>query len=585
MKKGLKAILFMWGSFAVAVIICVILSINTDGIRLSNTLINIGFFVFAFLIFLYATTKFIKLKRITKDIFDAIQTINNDFHQNGNVYLWEKYKARGFLFNTKELSEIYSNYVNENNRLNDTGVYEDIENYINYKVIDSYTKKSVLNLIAGSMTGLGILGTFIGLSIGLRSFSTGTAEEISNSISPLMDGIKVAFHTSIYGMLLSLLFNFGYKGDLEYAYDLIDEFVDTFKAKVVPNPESESVKLVVQYQKQQADNMANLATAIGEKIAEKMGEIITPQLDKMNATIEIFANNAGKVQVEGVNSIVNSFVEEMHKSLGDSFKDLSVVIKDTCDWQRQNASLMQDILQRVSDMTTNIREINEMSEKTISSMSSYVSHIDELQNIINDNLYKVNSQIEAYGDINDKQASYIEKLVNYEQAITEASKTFSADMAKQIEILNNMEEQITNNTMTSIEALTKKAEESSVAISEAAKRQIESIINVSNSATGDMDSAAKELARVSAQLNGQLNQALTDTFNTFDNELTTISNHLSATISRVDSTVERVPNVVMAAYDGMHKSFDEMQNNIEKLVHSIDNLRRKIDAQIKIYED
>ncbi len=65
------------------------------------------------------------------------------------------------------------------------------------------------------MTGLGILGTFIGLTIGLQQFNTGSASEITNSISPLIQGIKVAFHTSIYGMVFSLIFSFVYKNKLE----------------------------------------------------------------------------------------------------------------------------------------------------------------------------------------------------------------------------------------------------------------------------------------------------------------------------------------------------------------------------------
>ena len=89
-----------------------------------------------------------------------------------------------------------------------------------------------LSLVPGAMTGLGILGTFIGLSIGLQAFNTGSAEEITNSIGPLMDGIKVAFHTSIYGMIFSLTFNLIFKTVLEQAYHKLDEFVDEFKRNV-----------------------------------------------------------------------------------------------------------------------------------------------------------------------------------------------------------------------------------------------------------------------------------------------------------------------------------------------------------------
>ncbi len=49
------------------------------------------------------------------------------------------------------------------------------------------------------MGALGILGTFIGIIIGLLNFNT---ESIDTSIPVLLGGLKTAFITSIVGMFL-----------------------------------------------------------------------------------------------------------------------------------------------------------------------------------------------------------------------------------------------------------------------------------------------------------------------------------------------------------------------------------------------
>lgn len=54
----------------------------------------------------------------------------------------------------------------------------------------------------GFLTSLGILGTFIGIIIGLYDFSL---EDIDRSIADLMAGLKTAFITSVIGLALSLL--------------------------------------------------------------------------------------------------------------------------------------------------------------------------------------------------------------------------------------------------------------------------------------------------------------------------------------------------------------------------------------------
>lgn len=57
------------------------------------------------------------------------------------------------------------------------------------------------------LVGMGILGTFIGLTFGVATFDTGSVEGVRSSIATLLAGMGTAFSTSIAGMLLSIFFN------------------------------------------------------------------------------------------------------------------------------------------------------------------------------------------------------------------------------------------------------------------------------------------------------------------------------------------------------------------------------------------
>lgn len=61
--------------------------------------------------------------------------------------------------------------------------------------------------IPGTLTGLGILGTFVGLLLGLRNISFVTVEAALGSVQSILAGIDTAFYTSIAGVILSILFN------------------------------------------------------------------------------------------------------------------------------------------------------------------------------------------------------------------------------------------------------------------------------------------------------------------------------------------------------------------------------------------
>lgn len=228
--------------------VCVFLSADGDQ-EVSNIAVNASLFVVVGLIFLYA-----------RSWLDAVFSIASELRKAG-MELKKEFKEEG-IFQSSILKERYEEYKKA---LGKDQFSCDIEDFINKDLIDTVARKNLLNLVPGTMTGLGILGTFIGLSFGLQSFNTGSAAEISASIAPLMDGIKVAFHTSIYGMVFSLIFNFVYKNILEEAYDALDDFIDSYHLHV----KNDMSKL-----------LAELPERIGNVIADRMMEVMEKYHEK-----------------------------------------------------------------------------------------------------------------------------------------------------------------------------------------------------------------------------------------------------------------------------------------------------------------
>jgi len=64
--------------------------------------------------------------------------------------------------------------------------------------LDQITKKDFKSQIVS----VGVLGTFVGIFIGLQGFNP---EDIINSVNDILSGLKTAFFTSIVGMSVALL--------------------------------------------------------------------------------------------------------------------------------------------------------------------------------------------------------------------------------------------------------------------------------------------------------------------------------------------------------------------------------------------
>ncbi len=112
------------------------------------------------------------------------------------------------FFKQKTLDKLFAEYREKVQHQRETGqIVSDIDEVLNEDVLALYTWRGVIAQIPGTLTGLGILGTFVGLLLGLRNISFITVEAALGSVQSILAGIDTAFYTSIAGVILSILFN------------------------------------------------------------------------------------------------------------------------------------------------------------------------------------------------------------------------------------------------------------------------------------------------------------------------------------------------------------------------------------------
>lgn len=513
--------------------LCIVL--NGAEWKIESMAINSGMFLIVALIFGWAILKcFRRIKKIKEDLEGAIKQITSD--HSTDSYLWEFYnRTDKILFKQADLKEAYDAYKNEMRYLESQNVNSstcDIEDYINRELIDDVAKKNLLNLVPGVMTGMGILGTFVGLSMGLRNFNTGTSEEIAESIAPLMDGIKVAFHTSIYGMVFSLFFNFVYKKIFEEAYRTIDKFINLYHEKVAPDADSNNlskiisgqqkqtqsivdpldigfrrlnsnIELMCSMQEQQLQQIQQIPQAMKMVIGKEISEQIAPKIDGLNHSLEIFAKMVGDTQLKGMEGLIDKFTSQTNAVMTESFENLKTAISQTCALQTENSEHMQMILSEAQGMTMNIQQIHELSQKTVEDMSGYVEKVEDLQSIVTGNCRNFGTQLEKNAVFEEKVKEYIDSLEKYQQQCEQSTEQRNAELKRQVEIFEEIEKKVMEDVRNEIEILINNSNECNRQISDAASQQIESI----NRAFDTLDEKVSELeANMSACMKNMVHE-------------------------------------------------------------------------------
>ena len=150
--------------------------------------------------------------------------------------------------------------------------------------------QSVPNLL----TGLGILGTFIGLAFGVGAASAGLSSsdpgEITSSLQQLLDGASLAFLTSIIGIACSILFVPVDRFFSRRLHLAVDEWVAAIEARLERvTPEGVALeqleqgrRAVTQLEHFNTELIFSLERALDEKIAGRL----SPQLERLVEAVE-----------------------------------------------------------------------------------------------------------------------------------------------------------------------------------------------------------------------------------------------------------------------------------------------------------
>lgn len=132
----------------------------------------------------------------------------------------------------------YKDKIEEQERRQEE-LLRDIEEDFNEKSIAVRTWQNVVQLIPNSLTGLGILGTFVGLLFGISNIGFSSVTVAIGSLQTLLGGISIAFYTSIAGVILSLIFELLYKMAWNRMTNELARFTKEFHEYVIPDTETQ----------------------------------------------------------------------------------------------------------------------------------------------------------------------------------------------------------------------------------------------------------------------------------------------------------------------------------------------------------
>lgn len=338
-----------------------------------------------------------KINGLSKKIVNGLKTNNNCISEimerfGGIFYsIWQSY--------AQTFSKMKNSAGTRETR-SDADLYFNAEDIAN-KSFFGLPALELLKGIPGAFIGLGILGTFIGFTNAIPETSQFSALD---ELKPLLSGLKVAFNTSIFGILSSVIYNFFIAQPIIHSLeqnsrklsDLIDSHHYISDVEVSRRGLNHFDELIKQYQNDYTKRIVEVTKELA-KITDSLRDTPT-EIEKINERLNANAENIYKITSQQLHSVFESIkktISAMNK-VHTHFDETASIVRESCNGIR---SIPNNVAQIVSDL------LKEVLENSFNEVKIRISEgASELEQFTKENINQ------AFTEFNQFLVEEVEKL-------------------------------------------------------------------------------------------------------------------------------------------------------------------------------
>lgn len=401
--------------------------------------------------FAYNIVRFwIKYSRVKNELDWTINQVSSVQHNE----LAENYES---LFNKLKRNKKFGHFWQE---FDETIIKtkDESDNFKIYNTVDAHqffnfsslVKTTIdiryYNAIPGILTGLGLLGTFLGITFGLSGIAHiqgATTQELKNGIFGLLSGAQLAFSTSVWGIFLSLLFNtldknlIGKLGDKtrELQSQIDSLFTKTGAEAILVDTLHQSKAQTEELKKFNND----LVFRIGDALDEAVAKNFTPVFQELIGAVEELREVKQESATEAISRLAEEFKSAMTAGANQQISQMSSTLQET-------AELLNDANKKTA------RDQEVMKEMLDTHLSSFKDSIDSIMRDLAQNQQANNHEMQQSMEkiLNRIDSSLENTDKHFESLMNETQQNVNENLSN----VRNMFEHLSTDFAEKIEGLT-----------------------------------------------------------------------------------------------------------------------------------
>ena len=383
---------------------------------------------------------------------------------------------------------------------------------------------------SGIITGLGVLGTFVGLQLGLGSlvFDNGT-DTLMQGIQQLVGSASIAFTTSVWGVLLSLLYNFLEKlferrartqiTSLQTQIDgLFQRFSPSEILRDIKDDGHES-RIVLQGLAERIGNsmqeaVTSMSGSIQQGMADSLHDVLVPALDRFATASEAMNDRQAHGSEDALRKLIEKFIENVGNE-GDRQRDaLSGASNDLTGALQEMSGKLNDFLKNLEKQQVGLREEQEGRMKILEkiskgqtettgslikqgqSLGTSAQQTNQAMDKITKNMEKITQELEkTSGHLENTSGTLGTSVVDASERVRQSSS-----IADKLINENNRVEKNINQVMKLLENIQQGIEHSTEQLNQAADTAKEGYTKVSKNYLDLQDSLKEHVGQLEKQV-------------------------------------------------------------------------------------
>ncbi|WP_198140733.1 anti-phage ZorAB system protein ZorA [Polaromonas naphthalenivorans] len=328
------------------------------------------------------------------------------------------------------------------------------ENFWNGQlVVESRVHAEFFKHVPGIFTGLGIIGTFLGLIEGLRNFKVSAltqggdaatqdsvAQTAQKSLESLMHSVGDAFLISAAAISLAMLATFLEKLLLNSLYAKVDYIAQLLDDKFAAASAEKFLEQTASYTEESATQLKQLKgelikdlTPILHELSDKQSKMLERLAGSFQERMSEASHNQIEASRDNTTAMADTISGAITNGLSGPLEEIKAAVKQASGDQSATAiKMLQDVMvsfsQKLNDLFGGqINGINELNHKTAETMQNAVTKLNELVA----NLQEAGRSSSA--SMGEQMARALSDMEARQAAITQSTQQLVAELKLAIE--------------------------------------------------------------------------------------------------------------------------------------------------------